>query len=127
MSVCILFSVNNAHSCSPPAVLDDEELPVWMVERNVVRISLKVNLRQRLMVVADLRSVDLQMKALGLLGWSSTDAACIVSLRHSCAWDTVMQVLEEPLYEDIAAGTIVDWAVEFRSYPVRDALDTLPF
>jgi hypothetical protein len=89
-----------------------------MIERNMFRVSLKVSLRQRLMVVGDLQTVDVQMRALGLLGWSSTDAACIVSLRHSCVWDTLMEVLKEPLYEGIAAGTIVDWAVEYRSYPV---------
>jgi hypothetical protein len=95
-----------------------------MTERNVARLSLHVTLRQRLTVVADLESVELQTKALGLLGWSSKDAACIVSLRRSSVWDGIMALLEEPLYADIASGTIVDWAVEYRSYPVRRWVNT---
>jgi hypothetical protein len=89
-----------------------------MMERNVPRLSLKVTIRQRLAVVADLDSVQLQLKALGLLGWSAKEAACIVSIRHSAVWDGMMALLEQPLYEDVASGTIVDWAIEYRSYPV---------
>jgi hypothetical protein len=90
-----------------------------MVERNVVRLSLKVTLLQRLVVIGDLDSVPLQLKALGLLGWSAKDAACIVSIRQSSAWEGLIALLQEPLYEDVASGTIVDWAIEYRSYPVR--------
>ena len=103
-------------------ILHDEELAVWMVERNIPRLSLKVTLLQRLVVIDDLESVSLQLKALGLLGWSAKDAACIISIRQSAAWKGLIALLHEPLYEDIASGTIVDWAIEYRSYPVRSII-----
>src|ERR1700677_1929963 len=103
---------------NPPVVLEDPELLVWMTERNVFRKRLTVTLLQRLDVVTDLPTVDLQLKALGLFGWSTKDATCIVSLRKSCVWPLLLRLLAEPLYRDVASGTIVDWAVEYRLYPV---------
>ncbi|KIM29577.1 hypothetical protein M408DRAFT_22907 [Serendipita vermifera MAFF 305830] len=98
---------------------DDNELVLWMLEKNVEHASLKATLEQRLRILDHLEDAfDAQKKALGLVGFKDTDASSIISLRQSDVWSPLMRVLAEPMYQDVALGTIVDWGIGYRAYPI---------
>ncbi|KIM22212.1 hypothetical protein M408DRAFT_28935 [Serendipita vermifera MAFF 305830] len=103
------------------AAFEEGELQLWMTERNTQRVSLKSTLRQRLIVLETLAldgDVDLQRRALDLLGWYVTDTSAIISLYYSDVWQPLMHVLAESLYADVASGNIIDWAISYRAYPI---------
>lgn len=99
-------------------VLADDDLLVWMTEKNTERVSLTVTKWDRLITVDSLADPVAQSRALLLLGFSSKDVPSLVSVRNSEVWPLLIRLLCYPMYQDIATGTIVDWAISYRSYPV---------
>ncbi|KIM27429.1 hypothetical protein M408DRAFT_24636 [Serendipita vermifera MAFF 305830] len=98
---------------------DDPELELWMTERNTERVSLKASLRERLVVLDNLAdNIDAQKKALDLLGWNASDTSAILSLYLSDAWEPLLHLLRKPLYQKLASGTVIDWAVSYRAYSI---------
>jgi len=76
-----------------------------------------LTLPQRLQALDHYDDPELQIKAIGLLGWDvRKEAKNIFSLCRSPVWEPLLHLLRTPFYKEIGSGAIVDWAIEYRMY-----------
>jgi hypothetical protein len=82
----------------------------------------KATIQECLAVLNGSDSIENQRKMLESRLWRKQDVACMMSLRISVAWSPLTELLNEPFYADTSCGTVVDWAIEYLSYPVSELL-----
>ncbi|KIM27433.1 hypothetical protein M408DRAFT_169884 [Serendipita vermifera MAFF 305830] len=98
-------------------VLADEELQLWMAERNISRPSLPLTIHQRFRVVDRIETEAAQNKAFNLLGWKKGQAKSLGSIRQSNLWPLVLKLLDTSLYQTLSADAIISWGVHYYDYP----------
>jgi hypothetical protein len=98
-------------------LLQDNNLLVWIHERNVLRSRLGDEEWHRWCLLDEAQNKKDAGHLIGLLGWTKTDGSSLLSLRFGAAWKSFVALREIPFYHRLARGTVVDWASEYRLYP----------